>query len=37
MLKTQRDEFSAVIQRNGIDGLIVSLDERTSVVEASNN
>jgi len=37
MLKTQRDEFSAVIQRNGIEGLIDSLDERTSVVEASSN
>jgi phospholipid transport system substrate-binding protein len=35
MLKTQRDEFSAVIQRNGIDGLISSLNERTAQVESS--
>jgi phospholipid transport system substrate-binding protein len=27
MLKTQRDEFSAVIQRKGLDGLIASLQE----------
>ena len=27
MLKTQRDEFSSVIQRNGVDGLIASLQE----------
>jgi len=27
MLKTQRDEFSSVIQRNGLDGLISSLQE----------
>lgn len=37
MLKTQRDEFSAVIQRDGIDGLISSLNERTALVEASAN
>ena len=27
MLKTQRDEFSSVIQRNGLDGLINSLQQ----------
>jgi phospholipid transport system substrate-binding protein len=37
MLKTQRDEFSAVIQRDGIDGLITSLNERTALVEDSSN
>lgn len=37
MLKTQRDEFSAVIQRDGIDGLIESLNERTALVEAASN
>ncbi len=35
MLKTQRDEFSAVIQRDGIDGLIASLNERTQEVESN--
>jgi len=37
MLKTQRDEFSAVIQRDGIDGLITSLNERTALVESASN
>jgi phospholipid transport system substrate-binding protein len=37
MLKTQRDEFSAVIQRDGIDGLISSLNERTQLVEGASN
>lgn len=32
MLKTQRDEFSSVIQRNGLDGLIASLKQRTQQV-----
>jgi len=37
MLKTQRDEFSAVIQRDGIDGLITSLNERTALAESASN
>ncbi len=36
MLKTQRDEFSAVIQRDGIDGLIEVLKDRAKEVAASN-
>jgi phospholipid transport system substrate-binding protein len=32
MLKTQRDEFSAVIQREGLDGLIASLQQRSQVI-----
>ena len=36
MLKTQRDEFAAVIQRNGLDGLVASLNERTASVAGGN-
>ncbi len=36
MLKTQRDEFTAVLQRSGMDGLIQSLNERTADVTAAN-
>jgi phospholipid transport system substrate-binding protein len=32
MLKTQRDEFSSVIQRNGLDGLIANLKQYTEQV-----
>jgi len=36
MLKTQRDEFGAVIQRDGVDGLIESLRERSEFVAATS-
>ena len=36
MLKTQRDEFSAVIQRKGIDGLVASLNQRVADVVAQD-
>lgn len=36
MLKTQRDEFSAVIQRQGIDGLVASLNQRVADVVAQD-
>ncbi|MBC6440431.1 MAG: ABC transporter substrate-binding protein [Rhodospirillales bacterium] len=35
MLKTQREEFSAVIQRDGIDGLISSLNERADAIASA--
>jgi phospholipid transport system substrate-binding protein len=34
MLKTQREEFSSVIQRSGLDGLIDGLRQRTNDIEA---
>ena len=34
MLKTQRDEFSSVIQRNGLDGLVASLNQHVANVIA---
>lgn len=37
MLRTQRDEFASVIQRNGMDGLIKSLKQRTAAVQAAGN
>jgi len=36
MLKTQRDEFAAVVQRSGLDGLIASLNARTAAVSGDN-
>lgn len=36
MLKTQRDEFAAVVQRSGLDGLIASLNQRTAAVSGGN-
>jgi phospholipid transport system substrate-binding protein len=34
MLKTQRDEFSSVIQRNGLDALVAMLNQRVAAVVA---
>jgi phospholipid transport system substrate-binding protein len=34
MLKTQREEFSSVIQRSGLEGLISGLKQRTTEIDA---